>query len=141
MFYQANHTIVLHPQHKLKYFKHAGWESEWIDTAEALVHEKFAQSYSIQDAAADVTTVNESAATPALSQGSNIFDDLLSLAPPKTTDLRSELDHYLSTDVENVTDAGALQWWNERRQAYPHLSRMGLDYLAIPGEFFVLWWT
>ena len=100
--------------------------------------EKFAQSYSIQDAAADVTMVNESAATLALSQGSNIFDNLLSLAPLKTTDLHLELDCYLSTDVKNVTDAGALQWWNECRQAYPHLSCMGLDYLAIPGEIFVL---
>ena len=102
------------------------------------MREKFTQFYSIQDAAADVTMVNESTTTPALSQGSNIFDDLPSLAPLKTTDLHSELDRYLSTDVENVTDAGVLQWWNERRQAYPHLSHMGLDYLAIPGEFFVL---
>ena len=51
------------------------------------MREKFAQFYSIQDAVADVITVNESAATPALSQGSNIFDDLPSLAPLKTTDL------------------------------------------------------
>ncbi|KAF8549901.1 hypothetical protein OG21DRAFT_1382778, partial [Imleria badia] len=26
-------TMVLHPRHKLQYFKNANWEQEWIDTA------------------------------------------------------------------------------------------------------------
>ncbi|KAG2082597.1 uncharacterized protein F5147DRAFT_553705, partial [Suillus discolor] len=26
-------AMVLHPHHKLAYFKSAGWEQEWIDTA------------------------------------------------------------------------------------------------------------
>ena len=56
------------------------------------------------------------------------------LAPPKSTDLRDELQRYLSTDVESVPDA--IAWWHERRTTYPHLSRMALDYLTIPGEFF-----
>lgn len=56
------------------------------------------------------------------------------LAPPKSTDLRDELERYLTSDIENVRDA--LSWWHERRTTYPHLSRMALDYLTIPGEFF-----
>ena len=32
---------VLHPCHKLTYFKNAGWELEWINTAETLVREEF----------------------------------------------------------------------------------------------------
>jgi len=35
----------LHPQHKLTYFKEAGWEQEWIDTAEKIVRMEFDQSY------------------------------------------------------------------------------------------------
>ncbi|KAF8551359.1 hypothetical protein OG21DRAFT_1418173 [Imleria badia] len=34
-------TMVLHPWHKLAYFKHAGWRQAWIDTTEELVHDTF----------------------------------------------------------------------------------------------------
>jgi len=60
-----------------------------------------------------------------------MFDALPALAAPRRSDLRSELDRYLSTDVEDVQDA--LQWWSDRHSAYPCLSRMALDYLSIPG--------
>jgi hypothetical protein len=36
---------VLHPKHKLEYFWQAGWTSDWIDTAEALVRDEFEHSY------------------------------------------------------------------------------------------------
>lgn len=36
---------MLHPRHKLEYFKNAGWEPEWIDTAKSIVREEFEQSY------------------------------------------------------------------------------------------------
>ncbi|KIM54105.1 hypothetical protein SCLCIDRAFT_39696, partial [Scleroderma citrinum Foug A] len=38
-------AMVLHPRHKLSYFKNAQWEVEWIATAEVLVREEFARSY------------------------------------------------------------------------------------------------
>lgn len=37
--------LVLHPRHKLKYFERAGWEPEWISTAEEIVRAVFKQSY------------------------------------------------------------------------------------------------
>jgi hypothetical protein len=36
---------VLHPQHKLKYFKNAGWEDEWIDAAEDIVRAEYERKY------------------------------------------------------------------------------------------------
>ena len=39
------HT-VLHPRHKLAYFKNVGWQTDWIEMAEALVCEEFNHSYS-----------------------------------------------------------------------------------------------
>jgi hypothetical protein len=68
-----------------------------------------------------------------------MFDMIPALAPPKRSDLRSELDRYLSTDVEDVQDA--LQWWTDRCSAYPCLSRMALDYLSIPGKFSSSCWS
>ena len=39
--------------------------------------------------------------------------------------LRDELEHYLTSNIENVPDA--LSWWDERRTIYPCLLRMALD--------------
>ncbi|KIM61399.1 hypothetical protein SCLCIDRAFT_71135, partial [Scleroderma citrinum Foug A] len=38
-------AMVLHPRHKLSYFKTARWEDEWITTAENLVRDGFSRSY------------------------------------------------------------------------------------------------
>ena len=40
--------VVLHPHHKLHYFKKAGWEEIWIETAWDIVHAKFDQIYGDQ---------------------------------------------------------------------------------------------
>jgi hypothetical protein len=63
----------------------------------------------------------------------NIFDNLPVLQPPKPAELCGELDRYLSTDPEHVADA--LAWWYEHKHIYPHLHRMALDYLSIPGMY------
>lgn len=59
-----------------------------------------------------------------------MFDNIPALAPPKPTELRRELDHYLSSEIEHISDP--LAWWHEHWNAYPRLSRMALDYLTIP---------
>ena len=63
-----------------------------------------------------------------------MFDNLPALAPPKAANLGSEIDRYLSSGVELVTDP--LAWWHAQRGTYPQLSRMALNYLSIPGKFF-----
>ena len=57
----------------------------------------------------------------------------LALTAPATSELSDELDHYLSTDPEQVTDI--FKWWYERKGTYPCLHRMALDYLTIPGVY------
>jgi len=37
--------LVLHPRHKLEYFKKHNWDPEWIDTARRIVREEFDRSY------------------------------------------------------------------------------------------------
>jgi len=37
--------LVLHPSHKLEYFKTAGWDEEWCTTAEEIVHTEFERAY------------------------------------------------------------------------------------------------
>ena len=65
-----------------------------------------------------------------------MFDALPALAAPTSLELRDELERYLSTDPEHVTDVCA--WWHEHRLAYSRLHRMALDYLTIPGMYFKL---
>lgn len=55
------------------------------------------------------------------------------MSAPASSELRDELERYLSTDPEQVADVCA--WWYERRVAFPRLHRMALDYLTIPGVY------
>jgi hypothetical protein len=48
---------VLHPRHKLTYFKNAGWETDWIDAAERIVRTEFKRSYA-RDDGVDVDVVD-----------------------------------------------------------------------------------
>lgn len=41
----AKYFTVLHPRHKLSYFKGAAWEQEWIDTAKEVLKAEFERSY------------------------------------------------------------------------------------------------
>jgi len=49
---------VLHPRHKLNYFKKAGWEDSWIEAAHNIVHTEFDETYAFMDidAAPDTET-------------------------------------------------------------------------------------
>ena len=67
----------------------------------------------------------------ALTKPKNIFDGILRIAPT-SLHMLDKLQHYLASDVEDVTDA--LKWWYERCGSFPCLSRMARNYLSIPGE-------
>lgn len=44
-----NNLLVLHPRHKLHYFKTAGWEPEWIKAAHDILREEFDRMYAFMD--------------------------------------------------------------------------------------------
>ena len=138
---------VLHPCHKLEYFKKHNWEDSWVQTARDIVRDEFDRSYApaeVEDNANSMETdTNESVSSylylsytlpTTILQVSlfylskNIFDDLPKLAPV-SSDTHDELDRYLATDIED-----GLMWWYERCTTFPHLSRMARDYLSIPGK-------
>ena len=57
--------LVLHPCHKLHYFKTAGWEDEWIDTARDIVREEFDRTYAFMDLDDDeVVSINKVRESP-----------------------------------------------------------------------------
>lgn len=47
--------LVLHPRHKLDYFKMAKWDKEWIDAARQIVRDEFERTYKAPPDA-DLTT-------------------------------------------------------------------------------------
>ena len=143
-------SLVLHPCHKLHYFKKARWEDDWINTAQDIVQTD--QTYAFMDIDIPETETCSTVVSfflstllfvtdsfddpPSTSSSENIFDNLPALSAPPKTDLCDKLDCYLSTDPEHVTHA--LTWWHKNRCVYPCLHHMALDYLTIPGEFYLL---
>ena len=147
-------SVVIHPHHKLQYFKNAGWKEDWIETSQAIVHAEFDQTYAFMDI--DDEALDSEAPCPTVHIFwfillldadfffsiphpllKNIFDELPALSAPLKTD-HDKLDHYLSTDPEHVTDAVA--WWYKKQFVYPCLHCMALDYLTIPGDLFFCWY-
>ena len=138
--------VVLHPRHKLQYFKNAGWLKGWIDTARGIVETQYKHAYASRDVEEDDMSdqIVRSFFTifsllhycsflfhqETVPTSSNTFDHLPALSAPHQSELRDELERYLSTDPEEVADV--LLWWFERKHIYPHLHRMALDYLTIP---------
>jgi len=41
----SHHPLVLHPRHKLQYFKDIGWKDEWIKMARDIVRAEFECKY------------------------------------------------------------------------------------------------
>jgi hypothetical protein len=60
---------------------------------------------------------------------------LPALQESKATEIQDELAMYLSTGRDLRVKDG-LRWWYEHKHLYPHLSRMAIDYLSIPGMLF-----
>src|SRR5271155_1774786 len=59
------------------------------------------------------------------SRDANIFDELPALSAPASLELHDELECYLTTDPEQVSNVCA--WWYEQREAYPRLHRIVKD--------------
>ena len=51
-------------------------------------------------------------------------------------ELDDELAKYLSTPRDLSVKDG-LRWWYDCKHLYPRLHRMAMDYLSIPGKFFL----
>jgi len=51
---------VLHPRHKLHYFKTAGWEDAWIETARNIVQDEFDRTYAFMDVEREVESAEGS---------------------------------------------------------------------------------
>lgn len=144
---------VLHPRHKLSYFKKMKWRHDWITNAHNMIRTEYDKRYANriprvrQDSGLDKSSTEDAPVNEKVCRwhariqfisntghhsqpDMNIFE---ALEHEDITDdeVSDELTRYLSTDPERVKDA--LEWWNDRCASFPNLSRMALDYLSIPG--------
>ncbi|KAF8263597.1 hypothetical protein EI94DRAFT_1596475, partial [Lactarius quietus] len=113
-------SMVLHPCHKLEYFKKQKWEVPWIQDAWEIVCREFDNSYAPVDVCsqrggkqvANSQLVSRTTShllsryglTVIYPQTKNIFDNLPDLAP-MSSELSNELDRYLSANIEDTKDA------------------------------------
>jgi hypothetical protein len=76
-------AMVLHPTHKLTYFKKASWEKEWIKTAEELVCEEFQDHYAVPEDSDDEAPIdiNTSASSKQV-QSVSLTQNPLTIAQP-----------------------------------------------------------
>ncbi|KAL1936981.1 hypothetical protein VTO73DRAFT_2438 [Trametes versicolor] len=140
-------AMVLHPSYKKAYFAKAGWLPEWIDVAEDLVRTQFNKKYahlplsgtgdedeananSDEDGNANSGSVPADTDPASGDDGGNMFDNLPFLNGAADASDIDELKDYLAADLVPVKDA--ISWWQGKRQKYPRLSRMAIDYLNIP---------
>jgi len=113
-----NVIVVLHPWHKLKYFKHASWKPKWIAAVKDITWAEFDCSYVIQPV--NIKEDQDENVEISKVHSSNIFNNLPALFILRTRELHNKLDRYLSTNPKHVVDV--LMWWIERKLIYPHLS-------------------
>ncbi|KAF5332362.1 hypothetical protein D9758_016948 [Tetrapyrgos nigripes] len=119
-------VMVLHPRHKLNYFKTAEWPTSWVDAAKEIVREVYERDYKGRRVEGEMEIDKPS--SPVLSKSKpvklNQFDELPALQPPQADELGDELDRYLSMDIEATKDV--LGWWYEKRKNFPMLYHMAL---------------
>ncbi|KIK20944.1 hypothetical protein PISMIDRAFT_46313, partial [Pisolithus microcarpus 441] len=113
-------AMVLHPHHKLEYFRQAKWEADWIKTVGELIRRNYDSSYVSCDIHEDVGSPS-SDGEECKDRPNNIFDRLPSLSKINLSRTLDELDAYLATGVEDIDVGDAIQWWDDHRSTYPHL--------------------
>jgi hypothetical protein len=128
--------LVLHPCHKLEYFKKQKWEVPWVQDTHEIVRRKFDHSYTTVAVCSqkdDVQVANRGLVCYSnshlqvvdishyLFQSTNIFNHLPDLAPI-SSELCNELNPYLAADIEDAKDP--LMWWHEWCKTFPHLSQI-----------------
>ena len=51
--------------------------------------------------------------------------------------MQDEITLYLSTSTGTEDVSDGIRWWCRKKEIYPQLSRMAIDYLTIPGMYLV----
>ncbi|GBE82417.1 putative AC9 transposase [Sparassis crispa] len=126
-------AMVLHPSHKLEYFKQAGWEPKWVTTAEEVVREEYERTYAQCKPNVDAPEVVASASKPS----ANMFDNLLNRNISKTYEEHDELTCYLATETESVDDALV---WCKGRLLLSHI-RNGLSTQSVHALLCLAEWS
>ena len=62
-----------------------------------------------------------------------MFDALPAFSAGPSFSNQDELSRYLTEDVVPMKPSDTLSWWASKKNVYPRLSQMALDYLSIPG--------
>jgi hypothetical protein len=138
--------LVLHPRYKMTYFTKAGWERDWITTAEHLAKTEWAANYNIVAATSEpqsgITEAGESSNVCAnsrqirclvlrlfkrFSAARKYFDVLKDKSAPIDA-----LEEWISSPII-TTSLDPIAYWTSMDVAGHKLARMALDYLSIPG--------
>jgi hypothetical protein len=114
-------ATVLDPRLKLEYYREHDWEDKWMNLAKDNVESVF-RTHPMPAA--------QSAPTSSHGEPDDELAAILA-AKRRRIDPPDELHDYLTSRPADVT-VNVLQWWKINSLAYPRLSEMARDYLAVP---------
>ncbi|GJF00030.1 hypothetical protein PsYK624_163070 [Phanerochaete sordida] len=118
-------AIMLHPKHKLDYFRQQKWKADWITTAVDLLRTQWEDHYKPKP--------DENA--PTASSQSQTHDDPFACLDTYTLEGDGDvLDNWLKTPTNPSCVDPLAHWENQRKVApmWEPLARMALDFLSVP---------
>lgn len=139
---------MFNPTQKLKFFKtRPQFTRRWIENLTERMSQVFTTEYLRNGAsdhapqeAAPRVCFHKSQSCAHAHKLQTFAEQMLEASPVKSSSRRDaaaaveiawELEQYLSSGVENAPDI--IAWWWQKRETYPNLYRMALDYCSAPG--------
>ncbi|KAF5355384.1 hypothetical protein D9757_014613 [Collybiopsis confluens] len=122
-------AMVLHPQHKTRYFENANWSEDWIEESIDITRAAYAQFKPIEDLD---TSITQPLPDIPSSPPANSFISLMSKQSQLTPSASGcdELDRYLMDSC--VPNNNPLHWWLMNRKVYPNLAKLAISVHTIP---------
>ena len=114
-------TTIIDPRVKLSYYEQEEWGEEWVREAKSAIKGVF-NSYYVPAQREEVEPQEKARSFTAMRAYKY-----------RRVSRRNELQEYLDSPKADCTpEFDVLQWWHGNSSAYPCLSRVARDYLAVP---------
>ncbi|KDQ06550.1 hypothetical protein BOTBODRAFT_121339, partial [Botryobasidium botryosum FD-172 SS1] len=119
--------LLLHPMYKTEYMRAQEWPTSWITVSLDLIRGVWKDKYAPKAKPSVPAPATGSQATSLRSRLNQYKTHMRTTA---TTDTLDQLESYLAQEPVSCDDP--LQWWEEKRAAWPELAQMATNYLSVP---------
>jgi hAT family C-terminal dimerisation region len=129
-------AVVLDPSSKFEFFETCSWHVSEIENAEKMVIELWRKNYKSSGAAQTDESGSQTTSqtvSQSLSRESGDGDFVEWRAKKRRVSDADELEQYLAMPFSvDSSEMEIIQWWYNKRDLWPMLSKMALDIFSIP---------